>query len=62
MRTEQARIEILRLAMQLAIELLRDNSGHLGKLITAARIPQPAHPLAVFDAIRAHLSQCLEEQ
>lgn len=60
--TEQARIEILRLAMQLTIELLRDKSGRLGRLATATGISHGSDPLAAFDAIRAHLSQRLEEQ
>ena len=60
--TEQARIEILRLAMQLTIELMRDKSGRLGKLAVAAGQPGHTDPLAVFDAIHAHLSQYLEEQ
>ena len=60
--TEQARIEICRLAMQLTIELMRDQHGYMAKLQFAAKLPGEPDPLAIFDAIHAHLSKTLTEQ
>ena len=58
----ETRLELTRLAVQLAIELMRNKSGHLGFLRLKAGLSKHDGPLAVIDAIRDHLEKPFSEQ
>ena len=57
-----AKLELTRLAIQLAIELMRDRNRRMIAVTDALGLPQKADMLAVVDAIRDHLSKPFSAQ